>query len=111
MVSRRVLTQSQMSKQGLAFNHRLSVMLPLYHSCYIMKADGVINFIDHNFLWVSPIMALASRAHLRNSFLPSLLVHINKMISENSSPFLLCGLVGVLLFPAFENDSSCSLCF
>lgn len=22
-----------------------------------MKADGAINFIDHNFLWVSPIMA------------------------------------------------------
>lgn len=67
-----------------------------------MKADGAINFIDHNFLWVSPIMARVSQAHLRNSFLPSLLVHINKTIPENSSPFLLCGLVGVLLFPALK---------
>lgn len=77
-----------------------------------MKADGAINFIDHNFLWVSPIMARVAWAYLRNPLLPSLLVHINKTIPENSTSFMwtLRDCVGVFTIPLLKYDSSVFLC-
>lgn len=63
---------------------RPSIQLLLYNSCYIMKADGAINFIDHNFLWVSPIMARVAGMGLPQepNFTPIVSAH-KKTIPEN----------------------------
>lgn len=63
-VSRIILTQSLMYKQGQGLNYCVLEGCRLYHYlCYTMRADGAIKFIDHNFLWVIPIIAWA---YLRN---------------------------------------------
>lgn len=52
-----------------------------------MKADGAINFIDHNFLWVSPIMARVAGMGLPQepNFTPIVSAH-KKTIPENWNP-------------------------
>lgn len=52
-----------MSKQGLQRSAAAPSLPP--RSCYMMTAQAAINFIDHNFLRVSPIMARVAWAYLR----------------------------------------------